>query len=599
MSPRLPLNPFLLRLVALPAAILLAGSLARSQENRTTDTRVEGHVYRPQKVEPTAERVAALKVPPGFHVAPFAQLSNPRMIAVADDGTIYVTQREPGTLVMLRDADGDGVAEVQRVAARHSQLHGIAISGRVAYLAAVTQVFRADIRPDGTLGPLEVVVSDLPDAGQHPNRTLAIGPDGMLYVTVGSTCNACNESNRENATIVRLRPEGGPREVFATGLRNTIGFGWHPVSRRMFGMDHGIDFLGDDEQAEELNELVAGARYGWPYVYADGKINPQGEPPPGYTKQMWKAMSREPAALYTAHSAPMQMAFYTGTQFPEEYRGDAFVAMRGSWNRKPPSGYEVVRIRFDESGSPGGIEKFLTGFLLPGAGDGGSDAHMGRLAGIAVAKDGALLLADDTNNIVYRVSYRSGAARSLTHAVAFPRTITRALPELRGKATLKVSSGSFAPGGNIPDASSAYDANQSPEISWSGAPKGTKSFVLMMEDPDALSPRPFPHWLVANLPATATRLGAGVPAGENVQGVDGASQGAGATSELAYYGPRPPAGDTPHHYHFQVFALDARLELPSGFNRAALLAAMRGHVLASGEVVGVYQRAENAPAGTR
>ncbi len=518
---------------------------------------------------------------------------------MADDGSVYVTQREPGTLVLVRDLDGDGVADVQRVVARQSGLHGIAIAGRRAYLATVKEVFTADIQPDGTLGPLQVFVANLPDGGQHPNRTLGIGPDGMLYVTVGSTCNACRESNRENATILRLPLQGGPREIFASGLRNTIGFGWHPASRRMFGMDHGIDWLGDDDPPEELNELVANARYGWPYVYADGRINPADEPPPGFTYAMWKQMSRMPAATYTPHSAPMQMAFYTATQFPSEYRNDAFVAMRGSWNRIPPSGYEVVRIRFDPSGTPQKIEPFLSGFLLPGAAPGGGDAHMGRLVGVAVAKDGALLVGDDTNNILYRVSYTNGSPAAGTRSEPYPRSLTKDLPDMRGRATLAVTSPAFGPNGSIPDANSAYGSNESPEIAWTGAPRKTKSFVLMVEDPDALSPRPYPHWLVANLSPSSARVGPRVPEGEKPAQLGGGRQGAGATSELAYHGPKPPAGDPPHHYHFQVFALDAVLDLPAGFNRHSLIAAMRGHVLASGEVVGVYQRSEVASAGTR
>ena len=142
-------------------------------------------------------------------------------------------------------------------------------------------------------------------------------------------------------------------------------------------MDHGIDWLGNDAQREELNRIEQGAGYGWPYIYEDGKQNPQDDPPGGITMEQWDSMSRRPALTYTAHAASMQLAFYRGGMFPAEYQGDAFVAMRGSWNRKPPSGYEIVRIRFRD-GKPEKIEPFVTGFLQQ---RGGKHVQLGRLAG--------------------------------------------------------------------------------------------------------------------------------------------------------------------------------------------------------------------------
>src|SRR5690606_35899378 len=172
------------------------------------------------------------------------------------------------------------------------------------------------------------------------------------------TCNACNETNPENATILRASADGKSRTIFAAGLRNTIGFDWHPDTGELWGMDHGIDYLGDDEQQEELNLLRSGKRYGWPHVYGAGHIHPQTTPAGELDKQQWKQISEPMRLGYTAHAAPMQMVFYRGGQFPAEYRGDAFVAQRGSWNRDPPSGYEVVRIRFRD-GQPTAFEPFL------------------------------------------------------------------------------------------------------------------------------------------------------------------------------------------------------------------------------------------------
>ena len=155
---------------------------------------------------------------------------------------------------------------------------------------------------------------------------------------MGSTCNACDETSPENATLLRISPDGKSRRIFASGLRNTIGFGWHPDTGELFGMDHGIDWLGDDDQPEELNHLQRDKQYGWPYVYANGKLNPQDEPPGDMTSEEWARLSTNPVLTYTAHAAPMQMVFYRRDRFPAEYRGDAFVAMHGSWNRGTPSG---------------------------------------------------------------------------------------------------------------------------------------------------------------------------------------------------------------------------------------------------------------------
>lgn len=287
------------------------------------------------------------------------------MLVVGADGTVYVAQRDPGTLTMLKDTNADGVADVQKVVAEKKPLHGVAIHNGKMYIVTVKELYVADIKPDGSLSELKMLLNDLPDAGQHPNRTLAVGPDNVHYISVGSTCNACDESNKENATMLRMNLDGTNRQIYASGLRNTIG--WHPVSRRMFGWDNGMDWFGDNDAEEEFNELVENQKHGWPYVYAKSELNPHNRPPAslGLTNEDWAQQSREPALLYTAHAAGIEMTFYTGTMFPTDYRNDAFVALRGSWNRNPPSGYEVVRIRFDRSGTPVKIEPFLNLIRFP------------------------------------------------------------------------------------------------------------------------------------------------------------------------------------------------------------------------------------------
>jgi glucose/arabinose dehydrogenase len=380
----------------------LALSCLSAQPKSPTDYAVQGYIYKPVELQPSDDRIKQLQLPQGFRIEKWAEgLENPRIIAVAEDGTVYVTRRKTGDVVLLKNMNGK--ATPPQVVAQKENLHGIAIRGNQVYLAAIREVYVAERKPDGTLGPLKEIMRELPDAGQHPNRTLAVGPDGMLYVSVGSTCNSCIEKNPEIATMLRAKPDGTGREVFASGLRNTIGFAWHPETRQLYGWDHGIDWLGNDVSREEINLLEQGGKYGWPFLYEDNKKNPEDEPDTPKGKQ-FVAESRPSLLTHTAHSAGMQWVFYTGTQFPAEYRNDAFVTLRGSWNRKPPAGYEVVRVRF-QNGKPVKIEPFLSGFLIK---QGDQWANMGRLCGLAQLPDGSLLFGDDTGGVIYRVSYEGG-----------------------------------------------------------------------------------------------------------------------------------------------------------------------------------------------
>ncbi len=347
-----------------------------------------------------------LTLPDGFQVNVFAQgLGNARWMAVMPDGFILLTRRQEGDVVALSDQDGDGMndsEEINVVASDLPYVHGITFNNGLVYLVTDTKLFTAEYLGGGSFGALQEIISDLPDAGQHPNRTLAFSPDGALFITVGSTCNACAETNPESATILRAQPDGSAREVFAEGLRNTIGFGWHPVTGELWAFDHGSDWRGDEQPPEELNRLEFDMNYGWPFCYGDRQpdVFIASEPPGGTGRAAHCQTTVGPVLEYTAHSAPIGMVFYTAEQFPEDYRSDAFVAMRGSWNRNPPTGYKVVRVVFDDDGQPTGFEDFLTGFLIED-----QLANFGRLAGLAIAPDGSLLIAEDQNGVIYRVSY--------------------------------------------------------------------------------------------------------------------------------------------------------------------------------------------------
>lgn len=400
------------RTAALSFAVITSfAGLAFAQEAANNRT-ITGSVLQPTPVEPDDAFLAKVKMPAGFKITKFADgLMNARMLAVnPKDGSVYLSRREQGDLLLLRDTDNDGKADLVKVVAERPKLHGVAVHGDKLFFTTVNEVYVANMNADGTLEGIERIIDDLPDGGQHQNRTLAVGPDEKLYISVGSTCNTCEESDAESATILQAGLDGKSRTIYASGLRNTIGFGWHPKTGQLWGADHGIDWLGEEEQKEEFNKIEKGHRYGWPFVFADNKVVPERQPSDGTSLETWKKLSTTPTLLYTSHAAPMELTFYAGSQFPAEYRNDAFIAMRGSWNRSPPAGYEVLRVHFDENGNATSFEPFATGWLERSDAKTNSDlnkmwSQYGRLAGCAMAKDGSLLISDDKNGVIYRIAY--------------------------------------------------------------------------------------------------------------------------------------------------------------------------------------------------
>ncbi len=383
-------------------ALLISQTANGQRPEQRRLERMEGYLSTPQRLDFNESLLKQLQLPRGFQINVFAKgLGNPRNLVVAPNGIIYVTRREEADVIALRDTNRDGRADSMNIVAKGLKyVNGITINKNRLYIVTDTSLYDADLQADGSLGKLQTLISNLPDAGQHPNRTMAFGPDGMLYISVGSTCNACDETNPESATLLQVQPDGSNRTIYAKGLRNTIGFGWHPQTKELWGLDHGTDWRGNDIPPEELNRIVQGGDYGWPFCWGDRRpdvylpANPQGT-----TKQEYCAKTQLPVLTYTAHSAPLAMVFYTGKQFPQEYINDVFVTMRGSWNRNPPVGYKVVRIRY-QNGKPVKFEDFITGFLTKDR-----TGQFGRPVGLAIAPDGSLLFTDDTNGVIYRVAY--------------------------------------------------------------------------------------------------------------------------------------------------------------------------------------------------
>lgn len=378
----------------------LAGSAGEGGAAGAAGAPDDRDVFRPELRDFDESYLDDLALPEGFAIGVYAAgLQHARMLAV-HESHVYLTRPLQGDVLRLVDADSDGVAESRiSVVTDLMQVHGIAFSGSSIFLATDKQVYQGNVNDAGNVGGLMPIGQELPDGGQHPYRTLGVGPDSRLYISVGSNCDACEQLDPELAAMLRANPNGLERTVFASGLRNTIGFGWHPDTDELWGMDHGSDWRGNDLPPEELNRIESGNDYGWPYCFAKRQLDPVIDDPVGMSKAEYCAETAPSVFEYQAHGAPIGMTFYASAGFPEEYEGDAFIAMHGSWNRFPPTGYEVVRLRFDE-GAPIAFEAFVSGFLIEEG-----RAIFGRPAGIAVAPDGALLFSDDANGVVYRVSY--------------------------------------------------------------------------------------------------------------------------------------------------------------------------------------------------
>ncbi len=350
------------------------------------------------KPPPQDEFIRRVKVPEGFSIGIFAHgISNARFMRFSTAGDLLVSSPRESTILLLeRDQNGDGRADgVRPLLQGLDRPHGLDFHGDWLYVAergAVRRV-RYDALRRKTLGKLETIVSNLPPGG-HWTRTLRFGPDGWMYVSLGSSCNVCIEEDERRAAIVRYRPDGSGEELFATGLRNSVGFDWQPQTGALFATDNGRDQLGDDLPPCELNRIERGGFYGWPFAHGDRVPDPKF----GAGHEDRIRASTPPVHAFIAHTAPLGITFYRGRAFPSRYRGAAFVAQHGSWNRSRKSGYRVVLLEWDQA--TGAIQEsdFVRGFEL-------EEDVIGRPVDVAAGPDGALYISDDYAGAVYRVTY--------------------------------------------------------------------------------------------------------------------------------------------------------------------------------------------------
>ncbi len=343
------------------------------------------------------EGADAILLPAGFQIDIFAEsLRGPRMLALGPDGHLYVAERGADRILRLPDADSDGRADrLEVVAASLDNPSSLAFhpSGAL-YVAETGRVWRLS-EPDaaGVYSQREVLIDGLPTSGTHRTRTLLFNPDGSeLYVSVGSSCNVCDEDDARRAAIVRYDADGSGETLFAVGLRNAVGLAWQPGADRFWASNNGRDLLGDDLPPDTIHLIRENIDYGWPRCHAGRIVDPN----------MGETGSCDgiPAAEVElqAHSAPLGLTFYTGGLFPSEYEGDLFVAYHGSWNRREPTGYKIVRIPV-QGDIAGPVEDFATGWLRP------NGSNWGRPVDVITGPDGALYVSDDAGGRIYRIFY--------------------------------------------------------------------------------------------------------------------------------------------------------------------------------------------------
>lgn len=354
-------------------------------------------LYVPDKYRNGAlKQERSLNALPGMRVSVFAaDAPGARFMAAADDGTIFLSVPNDGTVLAFPDRDNDKVADEKIVFARGlKRPHGLAFRGKKLIVAETGSLIEledtdGDLRADTK----KIISDDLPAGGGHWTKSVAIGPDGAIYVSGGSSCNVCIEKDRRRAAVLKFT--GPDAEIFATGLRNSVGIEFHPVTGELWGVDNGRDGLGDDVPPEELNRIVKGGDYGWPYCYGNRV------PDPEYGSPERCGDTIPPAVAFQAHSAPLGVAFGNGLKtFPQRLAESFFIALHGSWNRSVPTGYKLIAIPFKNGKPDGKPYDVVTGWLDEEEGDG-----WGRPVDALVGKDGALYLSDDRAGAIYRIYY--------------------------------------------------------------------------------------------------------------------------------------------------------------------------------------------------
>ena len=333
-----------------------------------------------------ADNLQLLKAPKGFKIERFADdLPNARTMALGNQGTLFIGTRGAGNVYALKDG------RKYLIASDLNMPNGLAFHDKSLYIAAVDNLYRLDNAEANLNNPaqLKIIRNDLPNEYHHGWRYIDFGPDNRLYMAIGAPCNVC--LRKDFATIISMKADGSDQRVEARGVRNSVGFTWHPQTKKLWLSDNGRDMMGDDIPPDELNVVSQrGEHFGFPYCHAGTIADPK------FNDLSCRTFS-PPAQKIQAHSAPLGIAFYTGSQFPKAYQKRLFVAEHGSWNRSKKVGYQVTMATV-EGDRVIGYQPFVTGWLQ-------GETAWGRPAYVLVMKDGSLLISDDKAGAIYRVSY--------------------------------------------------------------------------------------------------------------------------------------------------------------------------------------------------
>ncbi len=339
-----------------------------------------------------------ITLPPGFKIEVFAEnVDGARSMALSDNGILFVGTREVGgNVYAVLDNDGDYKAnEIVIVASGLNMPNGVAVKDGDLYVSEVNRILKfSDIEENFRYRPApEVVRDDFPTERHHGWKFIRFGPNGKLYVPVGAPCNICEESDERFASIMRMNADGSDLEVFAHGVRNSVGFDFHPLNDELWFTDNGRDWLGDDIPPDELNHAPRkDLHFGFPYLHGNNVVDPDFGSGIDTTKYI------KPVQELGPHVAALGMRFYTGSMFPNEYKNQVFIAEHGSWNRSEKIGYRVMLVRLNENKSTS-YEVFAEGWLQ-------GESVSGRPVDIQQMPDGSILVSDDYAGVIYRIFYQ-------------------------------------------------------------------------------------------------------------------------------------------------------------------------------------------------